>query len=77
MPLYEYACRLCGGRFERMRKTAERLNGPECPTCASAETMLVMSVTGKVGGSNAHALAGAPPCEGGSGPCCGGGGCMH
>ncbi len=40
MPLYEYACRECGGRFERMRKTAERLSAPACPTCTSGETML-------------------------------------
>ena len=77
MPLYEYACRQCGGRFERMRKSADRLSAPECPECASGETMLVMSVTGKVGGSSATALAGAPPCEGGHGACCGGGACMN
>ena len=75
MPLYEYACRQCGGRFERMRKTADRLSAPECPACASAETMLVMSVTGKVGASSAGASA--PTCEGGFGGCCGGGACMN
>lgn len=75
MPLYEYACRRCGGRFERIRKSAERLDAPECPACASAETMLVMSVTGKVG--SAAAAASAPACEGGFGPCCGGGACMN
>jgi len=77
MPLYEYACRQCGGRFERMRKTAERLAAPECPACASPETMLVMSVTGKVGSPSTAAAAGAPVCEGGHGPCCGGGACMN
>jgi len=73
MPLYEYACRDCGGRFERMRKTAERLSAPACPTCASSETMLVMSVTARVG--TATAAAAAPACDGGGG-CCGGA-CMN
>lgn len=76
MPIYEYACRQCGGRFERIRGRAERLNAPACPECASAETMLVMSVAGKVGGS-AASLATVPACEGGRGSCCGGGACMH
>lgn len=77
MPLYEYACRECGARFERMRKTADRLSAPACPACTSGETMLVMSVTGWVGGASASAAAAAPACEGGHGPCCGGGACMN
>lgn len=75
MPLYEYACRACGGTFERVRKTAERLSAPPCPSCASAETLLVMSAPGMVG-AGARAQASAPMCEGGSGSCCGGA-CMH
>ena len=76
MPLYEYACRHCGGRFERMRKTDERLSAPACPACTSAETMLVMSVTGKVG-AGTGARDAAPSCDGGLGGCCGGGACMN
>jgi putative FmdB family regulatory protein len=75
MPLYEYACRSCGGRFEEMRKAADRLNAPACPGCAGFETMLVMSVTGKVGA--AAPASAVPRCEGGTGGCCGGGACMH
>src|SRR5690606_16941229 len=75
MPLYEYACRACGGTFERMRKTAERLSAPPCPSCASAEALLVMSAARMVcAGASGHAFATMR--EGGSGSCCGGA-CMH
>ncbi len=81
MPLYEYICRSCAGRFERMRRMEERLQAPECPTCGAKETVLAMSAPGHVG---AGAGAGAPrgggcadgACEMGGGGCCGGQ-CMH
>ena len=78
MPLYEYACRDCNHRFERMRKTQERLEAPACPVCQSPATMLVMSVTGRVGAAAGGSGAAAPACEGGfgGGGCCGGA-CMH
>lgn len=78
MPIYEYACRGCGTRFEHMRRTDERLNAPACPKCTGAETMLVMSAPGKVGAVAGGAGA-APMCESGGfggGGCCGGA-CMH
>lgn len=76
MPIYEYACRSCGRRFERMRKADDRLNAPECPQCAGVETMLVMSAPGKVG-AGASVSSSAPSCEGGFGGCCGGGACLN
>lgn len=76
MPLYEYACRACGGTFERMRKTAERLTSPPCPGCASVETLLVMSAPGMVGAGSSRGASAAPACESGMGTCCGGA-CMH
>jgi putative FmdB family regulatory protein len=71
MPLYEYACRACGTRTERMRRTADRLDAPNCPECG-ARTALAMSAPGKVGsgvsGGGAESFAGG--C--GTGGCCGG-----
>jgi putative FmdB family regulatory protein len=75
MPLYEYACRSCGGRLERMRKVEERLAGPECPACGQA-TALAMSVPGMVGGAGSPSASmeswGESCAPGG---CCGGGSC--
>lgn len=75
MPLYEYTCRHCGTRTERMRKVSERLSGPECTTCGQP-TALVMSAPGMVGAGGGS--ADAPASWGDScstGGCCGGGAC--
>jgi putative FmdB family regulatory protein len=74
MPLYEYACRSCGERTERMRKVEDRLRAPTCEAC-DQPTVLAMSVPGMVGGG-APGLAAEPwghSCGGGG--CCGGGAC--
>lgn len=73
MPLYEYVCRSCGHRFERMRKVSERLAAPACPACALEVAALAVSVPGRVGAGNAAAAAQA--CA--AGPSCCGGGCFH
>ncbi len=78
MPLYEYVCRSCAGRFERMRRMDERLQAPECPSCGARETVLAMSAPGHVGaGAGAPRACGAdgPACDAGGG-CCGGQ-CLH
>ncbi len=79
MPLYEYVCRSCAGRFERMRRMEERLSAPECPTCGAKETVLAMSAPGHVGvaAGAAKGPCGAPleACAA-DGGCCGGA-CRH
>ena len=69
MPLYEYACRDCGHRFDELRRMAERLQAPPCPVCGSERTELALSapaVFGAGGGS-------APGNHGSSGNCFSGG----
>ncbi len=79
MPLYEYVCRSCAGRFERMRRMDERLQAPPCPTCGAQETVLAMSAPGHVGVGAGDPRGGGggdfPACDAGGG-CCGGQ-CMH
>lgn len=70
MPLFEYACRSCAGRFEEIRKFEERLSAPACPTCGSRETVLRLSAPAFVGASSSVAPAG-PACDA-PGGCCGG-----
>ncbi len=69
MPLYEYHCRACGKRFDEMRRMAERLNAPPCPTCGSEQTELAISAPAVFGGSG----GGAPSNYGSSGNCFSGG----
>jgi putative FmdB family regulatory protein len=41
MPLYEYACRSCGRRFEYLVREGRT---PSCPNCASVELEKQLSV---------------------------------
>jgi putative FmdB family regulatory protein len=75
MPLYEYACRACGARFETIRKADERLLPLPCPTCAAQETSLCLSTPGFVGAASGGPSV--PACGMPAGGCCGGGACAH
>jgi putative FmdB family regulatory protein len=69
MPIYEYACRGCGARFEELRKAADRLQPAACPTCGAEHASLRLSVPGHVGAGNGAAV---DTCAVGPGSCCGG-----
>ena len=60
MPLYEYACRACGHRFEFLTRAGRT---PSCPACAGADLEKQLSVFG-VSGTAASASRGmsAEPC---------------
>jgi len=70
MPIYEYACKHCGERHERL----ERMDAPsshDCPACGAAlgmERHLSAAAVAVGGGS-------APAMPMGGGGCCSGGGC--
>ena len=49
MPMYEYACRECGHRFETLVLSSSRT--VTCPSCASAELDKQFSVFGTGGGA--------------------------
>jgi len=68
MPLYEYVCASCSGKFERyVRSFGEEVS---CPDCAGTEVEKQLSTFAFAGGPG-PSMAGA----GGGGGCCGGGGC--
>jgi putative FmdB family regulatory protein len=43
MPLYEYECESCGGRFERIRKFSDPPLEEPCPTCGGPIRKLISS----------------------------------
>lgn len=43
MPLYEYQCDECGGRFERIRKFSDPPLDELCPTCGGPIKKLISS----------------------------------
>lgn len=38
MPIYEYGCKKCGEKFEKMRRLAQRDDPIACPQCKSRST---------------------------------------
>jgi putative FmdB family regulatory protein len=68
MPLYEYVCASCSGKFERyVRSFGEEV---ACPACAGTDVEKQLSTFAFAAGG-----AGPSPSSGGGGACCGGGGC--
>lgn len=72
MPMYEYACRACGHKFEKLVKTFNAA-APACPACESPETGRELSVFAVAGdGAKASStplpMGGGCRC-GGPGPC--------
>jgi putative FmdB family regulatory protein len=58
MPIYEYRCKSCENRFEKLRPIAE-MDGPTpCPRCQSAEVLRLLSVfAAPSGGDSGEACA--------------------
>jgi len=54
MPIYEYRCESCAGKFEVLTRFAERDHAQVCPTCESTKTrVLVSSFASFTGGESA------------------------
>ncbi|MDO8692300.1 MAG: zinc ribbon domain-containing protein [Dehalococcoidia bacterium] len=43
MPIYEYICKHCGERFERLRLRAAPQDSATCPHCGSEDTERAVS----------------------------------
>lgn len=72
MPLYEYTCRGCGGRFEVLQRVGSSSADVACPKCGGRDvskefSTFASSVAGQSSG-------GAMPCGAPSASSCGSGG---
>ena len=70
MPIYEYRCDECAGRFEVLTRFAEREQPQVCPRCESQRTRVLVSTFAAIGGEEAGDFA--MPAGGGGGCACGG-----
>jgi putative FmdB family regulatory protein len=70
MPIYEYRCEECSGKFEVLTSFAERDRGQECPACSSSKTRVLVSSFAFAGVGSEGDLSAA---DFGGGGCCGGG----
>ena len=52
MPIYEYRCDDCAGRFEVLTSFAERDRAQMCPTCESRKTRVLVSTFAAIGGAD-------------------------
>jgi putative FmdB family regulatory protein len=57
MPIFEYSCRQCGHRFEKLQKSADEL-APLCPACGSTETARELSCFSATTKAPSHACSG-------------------
>ncbi|MEK7847014.1 MAG: zinc ribbon domain-containing protein [Nitrospinota bacterium] len=77
MPIYEYRCSKCNGRFEIMHLSS-KIEGASCPKCGSDKTEKLMSSFAAVGSSSASDSCDTGTCNyppSGGYPPCGGGSC--
>ncbi len=65
MPLYEYACPICGAVFSRLRPRAAAAEGAPCPDCGGAA---VRTLAGFAVHRRAEAPAEPPPRSAATGP---------
>ena len=73
MPIYEYQCKPCGTKVEKLVRSMSSTEPVACPKCGSEETARALSVFAAVssdGGSKSASDA-PPMCGrcGGPGPC--------
>jgi putative FmdB family regulatory protein len=59
MPVYEYFCKTCGKRFDKLVRLSEASKAPACPYCASQDTSKQLSAFAAVGMSSGSASSGA------------------
>ena len=53
MPLFEYECHACDGRFEKLTRNINAEPGEiECPGCGSTDTQKVISMFGLASSSS-------------------------
>ena len=55
MPIYEYRCESCAGKFEVLTRFAERDKAQVCPTCESSRTRVLVSSFASFGSAESSA----------------------
>jgi putative FmdB family regulatory protein len=74
MPIYEYRCDDCAGKFEVLTSYANREQVQICPECESTRTRVLVSTFAAFGAPSEEG-ASASLSGGGCGPGCCGGAC--
>ncbi len=75
MPIYEYSCGDCAGKFDVLTSFANRDKQKICPHCESSRTRVQVSVFAAFGASEPGVAPTSLAGGGGCGPGCCGGAC--
>jgi putative FmdB family regulatory protein len=69
MPIYEYICKACEHRFEKLVKSMSSAENPPCPQCGAKQTARALSAFAVT--SQSKSADSSPMCGrcGGPGPC--------
>jgi len=72
MPIYEYRCESCSGKFEVLTRFAERDQSQPCPSCESIKTRVLVSSFAVTGGGESGSSLDFGSEQTSGGGCCGG-----
>jgi putative FmdB family regulatory protein len=74
MPIYEYRCESCSGKFEVLTGFAERDKAQVCPSCESTKTRVQVSSFAFASGGDTSSFSdfSSESSSGGGGCACGG-----
>ncbi len=64
MPIYEYSCRACGARFEKLLRRAEDAGEVDCPQCGGKGVEQELSVFAAHASAAREPRMPMGPCEG-------------
>jgi putative FmdB family regulatory protein len=73
MPIYEYRCEKCAGKFDVLTSFAERDRAQVCPVCESTRTRVQVSSFASFSAAGDSRPLDFGSAAGSGGGCCGGG----
>lgn len=65
MPLYEFRCKVCGERFERLMRFGESSDELTCPVCEQGPVERLFSTFARSGGGGGGVACDPAPAGGG------------
>ncbi|GAC1657591.1 MAG: hypothetical protein NVS9B1_15730 [Candidatus Dormibacteraceae bacterium] len=75
MPIYEYSCEECAGKFDVLTSFSDRERAKACPHCESRRTRVLVSAFAAFGAAGEDRAPVSLGGGGGCGPGCCGGAC--
>lgn len=52
MPIYEYRCKACGDKFEKLVRLSAKIEDIECPSCGQHKAEKAVSLFGGISGAS-------------------------